>query len=84
MTYTVEIAESADRVIARSHKRKVLRQKIDSLATNPHPQQAIPLQGEKDRWRLRIADYRVTYRIDDERRIVRILDVETRGHAYRD
>ncbi len=34
-------------------------------------------------WRARRGEYRVRYEIDDQRRVVRILDVDHRREAYR-
>lgn len=39
-----------------------------------------PLEGL---WRARRGEYRVRYEIDDDRRIVRILDIDHRRDAYR-
>jgi mRNA-degrading endonuclease RelE of RelBE toxin-antitoxin system len=37
---------------------------------------------EKGKWRPRVGDYRVIYRIDDAARVVTILDVGPRGEIY--
>jgi mRNA interferase RelE/StbE len=34
-------------------------------------------------WRARRGEYRVRYRIDDERRVVHVLDIDHRRDAYR-
>jgi mRNA-degrading endonuclease RelE of RelBE toxin-antitoxin system len=41
-----------------------------------------PERPEKDKWRLRVGDYRVIYRIDDAARVATILDVGPRGEIY--
>jgi mRNA interferase RelE/StbE len=38
--------------------------------------------GIKEEWRIRIGDYRVVYRVDDEAREVLILAVGHRGGVY--
>jgi mRNA interferase RelE/StbE len=63
-------------------------QKIDiaivSLSENPRPPGAKLLRGKfKEGWRIRIADYRVLYRIDDGAQEVRIFDFGHRREIYR-
>ena len=38
--------------------------------------------GSKDSWRIRVGDYRVIYRIDDQIPLVHVLVVRHRGKAY--
>ena len=63
-------------------------QKIDdailSLSVNPRPPGAKLLRGKlKEGWRIRIADYRVLYRIDDRAQEIRIFDIGHRREIYR-
>ncbi|HEX2742609.1 MAG TPA: type II toxin-antitoxin system RelE/ParE family toxin [Rubrobacter sp.] len=37
----------------------------------------------RDDWRIRVGDYRIVYGIDDERRVVEILNVAHRRDVYR-
>jgi len=67
---------------------KPIIQKIDkaivSLSENPRPPGAKLLRGKfKEGWRIRIADYRVLYRIDDGAQEVRIFDIGHRREIYR-
>ncbi|MBM7783649.1 type II toxin-antitoxin system RelE family toxin [Tenggerimyces flavus] len=52
------------------------------LTTNPHrvgaPLRA-PFEGQ---WRARRGTYRIRYRLDEEKRLVFVLDVEHRRDAY--
>lgn len=53
------------------------------LLERPHvvgAQLRAPFQGQ---WRARRGEYRVRYRIDDERKVVLVLSVEHRRDAYR-
>jgi len=38
--------------------------------------------GEQEEWRVRVGDYRIVYRVDDEARAVVILAVGHRGSVY--
>ncbi len=61
-------------------------ERIDStiltLADDPSPLGCVKLRGRED-WRVRIGDYRVVYGIDDERRVVEILNIAHRREIYR-
>lgn len=41
------------------------------------------LQGSEDRWRLRVGDYRIIYRIDDNDRKVIVNRIAHRRDVYR-
>ncbi|MBZ5668813.1 MAG: type II toxin-antitoxin system RelE/ParE family toxin [Acidobacteriia bacterium] len=67
---------------------KPLIQKNDdailSLSSNPRPPGAKLLRGKlKEGWRIRIADYRVLYRIDDDAQEIRIFEIGHRREIYR-
>ncbi|MBA4117090.1 MAG: type II toxin-antitoxin system RelE/ParE family toxin [Rubrobacter sp.] len=55
---------------------------ILALADEPRPPGCKKLRGQED-WRIRVGDYRVIYGVDDERRVVEILNVAHRGDVYR-
>jgi mRNA interferase RelE/StbE len=57
---------------------------IDDLAEDPRPRGAVKMRGtgEREEWRVRIGDYRVAYRVDDEAREVIVLAVGHRGSVY--
>lgn len=55
---------------------------IDALAEDPKPPGAIKLQG-REGYRLRVGDYRVLYRVDDEAQEVLITRVGHRRNVYR-
>ncbi len=54
---------------------------IDNLAETPRPPGCSRLRGRED-WRVRVGDYRIVYGIDDERRLVEILNVAHRRDVY--
>lgn len=56
--------------------------KIRDLSANPRPVGTKRLHGYRDRWRIRLGDYRVVYSIDDERRVVDIARVAHRRDVY--
>lgn len=56
--------------------------RIQALAHEPRPSGAKKLTGEKDIWRIRVGDYRVLYRIEDDVRIVEVSNVGHRKDIY--
>ena len=67
----------------RPVRTRILR-KVDALADDPRPPGVIRLAGAPDLWRIRIGNYRVVYGIEDDRLIVSIVRVASRGKVYRD
>jgi len=55
---------------------------ILALADEPRPPGCVKLKGRED-WRIRVGDYRIVYSIDDEQRIVEVLNVTHRRDVYR-
>jgi mRNA interferase RelE/StbE len=55
---------------------------IQSLATNPRPLGSKALQGEDGLTRLRVGDWRVVYRIYDQRLVVIVVRVGHRSDVY--
>ncbi len=77
----LRLTRAAAKGIARSNKRDLIRRKIEQLADNPESLEAniIRLHGRKD-FRLRVQDWRVVFRIDDD--MVLIKAVLPRGTVY--
>lgn len=55
---------------------------IAALADDPRPQGCKRLVAD-DRWRIRVGDYRVLYRIHDQEVLVVVVAVAHRSTAYR-
>jgi mRNA interferase RelE/StbE len=56
--------------------------RIRELAENPRAVGCKKLQGYKDRWRIRVGDYRVVYTIEDGKKIVDITRIAHRKEVY--
>ena len=81
--YTLSSSRSAEKELAALDPITLKRivQKIESLAGEPRPSGCKKLKGEKNRWRLRVGDYRVIYSIDDRSRVVDITAIRHRREA---
>lgn len=63
---------------------KLIREKLEVITADPyadHPN-AKKLQG-REGYRLRVGDWRVIYAIQNEKRIIIVLKVASRGEAYK-
>ena len=63
---------------------KLIREKLDVIAVNPyadHPN-AKKLQG-REGYRLRVGDWRVVYRIQNEQLIIIVMKIASRGEVYK-
>ena len=84
--YTVTILPAALRVLRSlpQNVRTRIRGEIDSLAENPRPHGVKSLQGsQKGYLRVRVGDYRIIYRIEDDRLLVVVVGIGHRREVYR-
>jgi mRNA interferase RelE/StbE len=84
VNYSVVISREPSRELTRLPKSMVKRvfAKLDGLGINPRPSGSKKLVGYVDLWRIRVGDYRVIYRIEDDRRVVTVLRIQHRRDAY--
>lgn len=61
-----------------------IRAAIRALASAPRPNGVKKLTGYENFFRIRVGDWRIIYAIEDDTLIVLILEISTRGGAYRD
>jgi mRNA interferase RelE/StbE len=76
------IAEREWRKLARDIRQRVTRVLL-ALEGEPRPSGTVKLQASADRWRVRVGDHRVIYRVDDETRTVTVLRIAHRREVYR-
>jgi mRNA interferase RelE/StbE len=84
--YTVTITPSALRSIQSLARdiRERIRSAIDSLAEAPRPHGIKALQGaQKGYLRLRVGEYRIIYRVEDDRLVVLVVAIGHRREVYR-
>jgi mRNA interferase RelE/StbE len=56
---------------------------IDALAENPRPPGCKKLKGEYDYfWRIRVGDYRILYKVDDDIKIIEVAKIGNRKNIY--
>jgi mRNA interferase RelE/StbE len=82
--HAVEFLPSAARDLAGlepSVQRRMAR-RIDQLAADPRGGGSIKLRAEEI-WRARVGDYRILYRIEDDRLVVLVIRIGHRRDVYR-
>jgi len=84
--YTVTILPAPLRdlqALPRQIRRRI-RDRIDGLAENPRPHGVKAMQGSRKGYlRLRVGDFRVIYRIEDDRLIVLVVAIGHRREVYK-
>lgn len=85
MAYKLEILPTAKRQLDRfpADVQRRIAEAINRLRENPRPVGAIKLTGHEGLYRVRSGDYRIVYRIEDNRLLVLIVKVGHRREIYR-
>jgi mRNA interferase RelE/StbE len=86
MSYHVSIRKQALKELENlplKESRKVAAA-IDELSQNPRPDGCKKLKGEHEFiWRIRVGDYRVLYKIEDEIKVVEVGKISDRKDVYK-
>lgn len=85
MKYAVLLEKSAARFLLRLRDTKLksrLDEAIECLADDPRPLGCRKLAGTNDRYRVRVGDYRIVYRVDDGKVTVLVLLIGHRREVY--
>ena len=83
--YGVVVARSAEKEIGDLPPAVLsrIRRAIDRLAINPRPSGCKKLREARNRWRVRVGDYRIIYTVNDLRQLIDIERVRHRKDVYR-
>jgi mRNA interferase RelE/StbE len=84
VAHRVLVEDGAAREIRRLPKEVQGRvvAKAEALAKDPRPSGCQKLKGMEDLYRVRVGDYRIVYRIEDEVLLVLVVSVGDRGGVY--
>ncbi len=85
MGYKVAFAAGAKRQFDKLPKpaQQRLGEAIAQLAEDPRPPGVVKLSGEEGLYRVRSGNYRVVYRVEDDRLLVLVVKVGHRREIYR-
>lgn len=84
-TYRVNISRRVSKAVERFPAADFERvtAAILALARDPRPRGSKKMQGREGEWRIRMGDYRVVYRVDDDALEVNVVAAGHRGSVYR-
>jgi mRNA interferase RelE/StbE len=85
MTYRIEFVKQAAKQFKAlpTQEQQRLQYKIDALAIEPRPSGVVKLAGEEDLYRIRVGDYRIIYRIQDNQFLILVVKIGHRREVYR-
>ncbi|PSN14035.1 type II toxin-antitoxin system mRNA interferase toxin, RelE/StbE family [filamentous cyanobacterium CCT1] len=84
MSYTIVVPKSVQKQLDRLPEQVYQRvlKKIQLLAEEPRPVGSLKLTGVEGEYRIRVGDYRLRYKIDDEKRVVILGRCQHRKNVY--
>jgi mRNA interferase RelE/StbE len=85
MTWEVVFSDASKKFLKTLRDASLLDRLLaaaDKLATNPRPPGCSKLAGTSDRYRIRVGDYRIIYRVDDGKVVVLVLLIGHRREVY--
>ena len=82
--YKLQIKKSAEKELRKIPKRELIKiiNKIQNLSEDPHPVGSIKISNQ-EKYRLRIGNYRVLYKVEDNILTIFIIKVGHRKDIYR-
>jgi len=82
IVYTKEAAKSLQRMPRNT--AQLIREKLEMIAANPFADHPIAkkLQG-REGYRLRVGDWRVIYKVQNQQLLIIVLKVASRGEVYK-
>ncbi len=82
--FNLEFSNQAKDFLRKCDKNLCVRiiEKIELLKTNPVPHNAVRVVGEERTFRIRIGSYRVLYEVKWNEKVILIVNIDKRPHAY--
>lgn len=83
--YKITFSKNADKALRRMSRDVALNiaNKIKELARNPHEMRNVQKLTNHPGYRLRVGDWRVVYTLNDNELLIHVINVKTRGEAYK-
>lgn len=84
MSYIVQVERSAQKQLAKISQpfQSIIKEKLLVLENDPRPPGCKKLKGQ-DGWRIRVADFRIVYKIFDNVLQIIVIDIDNRKQIYR-
>lgn len=83
--YKITFSKSADKTLRRLPRNlaQEIAKKIKELAKNPSEMRNVKQLTNHPGYRLRVGDWRVIYTIHDDELLIHVVNIKTRGEAYK-
>jgi len=83
--YKIEFLKTAEKKFYRLPKQiqERMAKKLEDLKTDPYPSGVKALKNGQGRLRLRVGDYRIIYRVENDILVILIITVGHRKNIYR-
>ena len=83
--YKIEFLKSAKKELSKLPRnvQERIRDKIDTLKTNPYPSDVKKLKNGQGRLRIRIGDYRIIYKVEKNILVILVIKIAHRRQIYR-
>ena len=84
-SYKIIWKKSAYKELRNIHKEYIPKiiDAVEKLAQNPFPPRVKKLSGSEKTYRIKIADYRIIYELEQKRLIIQIIRVRHRKDVYK-
>jgi mRNA interferase RelE/StbE len=85
MAYRIEFTAAAKRQFDKlpADIQRRLAEAVDRIGENPRHTGTVKLSGDEGLYRARAGDYRIVYRIEDNRLLVLVVKIGHRREVYR-
>ncbi len=84
--YQVEFLKSAAKELSKLPKdiQVKISERIDALTLNPYPSDVKKLKNGNGRLRIRISNYRIIYKIENDKLVILVVKIGHRSNIYND
>ncbi len=85
MTYQVPLSPAAYRQLhdLSTPDQRRIQERIERLSMNPPPPTAKAIHGDRGILRIRVGDYRIIYKVEDDLLVVLVIRIGHRREVYR-
>ncbi|MDJ0845412.1 type II toxin-antitoxin system RelE family toxin [Crocosphaera sp.] len=83
--YKIEFLKTAKKDLAKLPRniQQRIAKKINALITNPYPTDVKQLKNGNGRLRIRVGDYRIIYRVENDKLVILVIKIGHRSQIYK-
>jgi mRNA interferase RelE/StbE len=87
VAYAVEILRAPEKFLDKlayqqPSDAEAIEDALDGLSERPRPPGCARLKGDSEAWRFRVGNYRICYRVEEDRLVVLVVTISTRDDVY--